>query len=470
MRSVGKRRRVGAALAVVGMALALVMPTGAGASASKQASAAKCPLGALKKAKQPVEITMWHSMNRANEDELTKLTDQFNASQAKVKVTLINQLTYKDTFEKYVAGLSTGDLPDLVQIQDISLAQMIDTGSVLPAQACVKADHYDLSDHVERVTDYYTVKGTLWPMPFNVSNPIFVYDKNAFTKAGLDPNKPPTTLDEVKADAQKLKDSGAVTKAGFGLKTDPWYLEQWLAKAGKPYVNNGNGRKARATKVEFNNSSGLEIFSWLSDMVSSGLAEVNNNEGSSQFDNLLGLGTGSHAMTIDSSGSLGTITEVLGSGMYPNVELGVAPMPGPVGKGGVLVGGAALYISNKSAPEKQAAAWEFSKFLNEAQSQADFAAATGYVPVRKSAVDLPAVKDLWAQNPGYKVAYDQLLTGVNNTATAGPVIGDYQGVRDRVVDAESSMFTQGVKAKAALKAVAKAADAAIAAYNARVGG
>ena len=146
-----------------------------------------------------------------------------------------------------VAGLSTGDLPDLVQIQDISLAQMIDTGSVLPAQACVKADHYDLSDHVKRVTDYYTVKGTLWPMPFNVSNPIFVYDKNAFTKAGLDPEKPPTTLDEVKADAQKLKDSGAVTKAGYGLKTDPWYLEQWLAKAGKPYVNNGNGRSSRAT-------------------------------------------------------------------------------------------------------------------------------------------------------------------------------------------------------------------------------
>ena len=90
--------------------------------------------------------------------------------------------------------------------------------------------------------------------------------------------------------------------------------------------------------------------------------------------------------------------------------------------------------------------------------------------MRKSAVDLPAVKDLWAQNPGYKVAYDQLLTGVNNTATAGPVIGDYQGVRDRVVDAENSMFTQGVKAKAALKAVAKAANDAIAAYNARVGG
>ena len=128
-------------------------------------------------------------MNRANEDALKKLTDQFNGSQSDVHVTLVNQTAYKDTFEKYVAGLSTGDLPDLVQIQDISLGQMIDTGSVLPAQACVKADHYDLSDHLKRVVDYYTVKGTLWPMPFNVSNPVFYYDQNAFTKAGLDPEQ-----------------------------------------------------------------------------------------------------------------------------------------------------------------------------------------------------------------------------------------------------------------------------------------
>ena len=37
------------------------------------------------------------------------------------------------TFEKYIAGLSTGDLPDLVQLEDIALQQAIDTGSVLPA-------------------------------------------------------------------------------------------------------------------------------------------------------------------------------------------------------------------------------------------------------------------------------------------------------------------------------------------------
>lgn len=467
----GQRKRIlSLAIASVLMAALAVPVATAGASEPTQGAGAKCPLGALKKASKPVEITFWHSAARANEETLRRITDEYNSSQSDVNVTLVNQTTYNDTLTKYVAGLSTGDLPDIVQIEDTALQQMIDTQSVLPAQACVKADKYDLSDHVQRVVDYYTVDGTLWPMPFNVSNPVFYYNKKAFTQAGLDPNKPPTTLDEITADAKKLKETGVVSKAGFALKTDPWYLEQWLAKAGQPYVNNGNGRKARADAVVFDSKQGLEIFTWMSDMVSSGLAFTNANEGQAQFDNLLSIGTGSSAMTIDTSASLGTISSVLSGGGYPNVELGVAPMPGPVGKGGILVGGAALYISNKSDPAKQAAAWDFSKYLNTAQVQADWAAGTGYVPVVEAATKLPEVQELWAKNPGYKVAYDQLLTGVNNVATAGPVIGAYKAVRDAVVTAQNSMFTQGVKPKAALKAAKAKANPAMKEYNTRVGG
>ncbi len=454
-----------------GVAAAMALPaTAAQASGRLQASSAKCPLSALDKATGTTDITFWHSMPRANEETLQKLTDQFNASQSKVQVALVNQTTYKDTLTKYVAGLSTGDLPDLVQIEDTGLQQMIDTQSILPVQACVKADKFDTSDIVKRVTDYFTVNKTLWPMPFNISNPIFYYNKKAFTAAGLDPEKPPTTLDEIKADAKKLVDSGAVTKAGFGLKTDPWYLEQWLAKSGNPYVNNSNGRKARATGVVFDVKAGQEIFSWMSDMVSSGLAEVNNDEGASANDNLLGIGNGTHAMTIDTSAALGTVTQVLAGGQYPNVELGVAPMPGPVGKGGVLVGGAANYIVSKSSPAKQAAAWEFAKFLASPESQATWAAGTGYVPISKAATELPAVQDLWAKNPGYKIAFDQLVTGVNNVATSGPVIGDYQGVRNAVRTAEQSMFTQSVKPKAAINAAKTNANTAIEEYNSRIGG
>jgi sn-glycerol 3-phosphate transport system substrate-binding protein len=455
--------------------VALVLTACGGASSSPSsdggggAAGGSCPVGALAKASGPVTITFWHAMNRANEEALQKLVDEYQAQQPKVKVKLVNQTGYREAFEKYKAGLRTGDLPDLVQIEDTATQQMIDTQSIVPMGACVKADDYDTSDFIERTLAYYTVKGTLWPMPFNVSNPVLYYDKNAFTAAGLDPDDPPTTLEEVKTDSEKIKATGQY-EYGYGLKLDPWYIEQMSAKAGVPYVNNGNGRDARATKVVFDNPTGLEIFSWMHDMVTDKLAVTNSAEGPSSFDNLLGIRSKRNAMSIDTSAALGTISQVLSSGEGGGVVLGVGPMPGPKGQGGVLVGGAALYVPKKSSPERQAAAWDLIKFLDSSTSQAEWAVGTGYVPLRKSAAQSPLVQDQWRKEPGYKVAYDQLVNGVDNTATAGPVIGPYQEVRDAVLAGEQRMFTQGASARAALSSAARAADTAISEYNARVGG
>ena len=82
------------------------------------ANSTTCPLSAAKKASKPVEITMWHWMPRENEATLQKLTDAFNSSQSDVKVKLVNQIDWEATFQKYKAGLSTGDLPDIVQLQE----------------------------------------------------------------------------------------------------------------------------------------------------------------------------------------------------------------------------------------------------------------------------------------------------------------------------------------------------------------
>ncbi len=454
----------GAVLAVVGLAIPV-------AGAAPAQASAKCPVNALKNAKnKPVEITYWQGgFQRANEEALQRLVDKFNSSQNDVHVSVVNQSTYVDTLNKFRAGLSSGDLPDLVNIADTGLQQMIDTRAILPAQACVDADKYDLSDTLKRVVDYYSVKGKLYPMPFNVSNLVLYFNKKAFESAGLDPNNPPKTLDEVKTAAQKLKDSGAASQAGFGLKLEPAYLEQWLTLGGKTYVNNGNGRKSRATSTTFDNATGRETFTFLNDMVKSGLARTNPADGPQALDNLIGIGNGNFGMTIESSGALGTIAQLLAGGQYPNVELGVAPMPGPKGKGGVLVGGAANYIVSKSSPEKQAAAWQFAKFLNDPESQADWSVGTGYVPIRQSAANLPQVQQRWAEIPGFKVAYDQLVGGVANTATAGPVIGDYQGVRDAVLDSEQQMFN-GMSPSAALKQAKQNANAKIEEYNSRVSG
>jgi sn-glycerol 3-phosphate transport system substrate-binding protein len=460
------RRFASGGVAVALLAAGLVLVPGAEAAG---AATATCPLSALNKATAPVNITVWHSMTRANEQTLQKITDAFNSSQTKVKVSLVNQIDYVQTFNKYKAGLASGDLPDIVQLQDTDQQQMIDTGTVLPAATCATADKYSFSDFLPRVISYYTVQGTQYAMPFNVSGPVFYYNKKAFTKAGLDPTKPPATLADVRADAVKLKAAGV--SAPFGLKTEPGYFEQWRALAGKLYVNQSNGRKGRATKTVFVDATGRQIFSWMSGMVKDGLATTNADLGTGSFDNLLGIRSGSHAMAVDTSAALGTISSVLAAGNDPDIDLGVSPMPAPSAgvKGGVLVSGGAMYMVNKSSPAKQAAAWEYLKFLDQPDSLTTWAIGTGYLPIRKSSASSSAMQAYWTQNPTYKVAYDQLVNGPNNVATSGSVIGDYTGVRDAVRDAENTMFLQGKAPAAALQAASQNSTAAMDDYNTRIG-
>ena len=456
-----------AAAAVLSIALAAC--GGGGSSSDGGGAGAPCPVDALESADGPVQITFWHAMTRANEEALVRLTDQFNDSQSKIEVTLVNQTGYKESLQKFRAGLTSGDLPNIVQIEDTGTQQMIDTQAILPAQSCIDASDYDTSDFIQRVTDYYTVEGDLYPMPFNVSNPILYFDKNGFRAAGLDPEDPPSTLAEVRAASEKLQ--GVGYKYGWGLKLDPWYLEQWSAKAGKLYANNDNGRAERATEVVFDNPTGVEIFTWMQSMVDDGLAVTNSASGSNSFNNLLGIRSKDVGMTIDSSAALGTIEQVLSSGEGGGVEVGVGPMPGPSGNGGVLVGGAALYLVRKgSSPAQQAASFEFAKWLNSPAVQADWSASTGYVPTRRSAVDEPVLAEKWQRSPNFRVAYDQLVSGPDNLATAGPVIGAYQAVRDAVLIAQEKMFTEGLAPAKAIAEAKRGADAAMLEYNQRVGG
>src|SRR4051794_39896868 len=411
------------------------------------ANSTSCPLNALKSAKNPVEITLWHWMPRANETALQGLVDSFNSSQSDVNVTLVNQIDWEATFQKYKAGLGTGDLPDIVQLQETEQQQMIDTQTVLPASVCAKADKYSFSDFLPRVISYFTVAGTQYAMPFNTSGPVLYYNKKAFSAAGLDPTKPPTNFDEVRAAAVALKKNGV--EAPLGLKTEPGFFEHWRGLANALYVNSSNGRKSRATKTVYDDKVGLQIYEFLSGMVKDGLATTNPDLANSAFDNLLGIRSGTHAMAFDTSAALGTITSVLAAGNDPNIDLGVAPLPGPkvARKGGVLVSGGENYMVNKSSPEKQAAAWEYVKFLDDTANMTKWAIGTGYLPIRKSSADSADMKAYWEANPSYKVAYDQLLNGPNTVPTSGSVIGNYTGARDAMRDAENAMFLNGTAPK-----------------------
>lgn len=438
--------------------MALLAAGCGGGGGGSQADAGECDLDALDEAVEdqggPVEITFWIGMGADYGEVLQGLVDEFHASQDRVRVTLLNNNGDRENQEKYLEGVRSDRLPDIVQHENIFLQKLIDSSTVLPMQACIDAEDYDQSDYMERLVNYYVVEDTQWGFPFNINTPVLIYDRNAFVEAGLDPDEPPTTFDQLYDYAEAIKSSGPPERrAGMGLKEDGWLMEVVRALKGEPLVNNGNGRDGRPTEVVFDDETGVEIFTALNDLVQDDLAVTNPTEGSDRLNNLFGIGSQQWGMTFDSSGAIGLAMQTLRTDDLP-VDPGVAPLPGLAEGGGVPVGGGGLFVS-ASDPAKQVAAWELAKFLTSPHAQAVWSAETGFIPARESAVEEQELVDAWEETPEMRVAYEQAGSGAVNEASAGAVIGEYRDLRRTMEETIAAMFRGELTPE---EAVARAAD------------
>jgi len=380
----------------------------------------------------------------------------------------LNQLpSYADLFTKYKAGLVSGDLPTVAEFEDTTVQQLIDSRSTIPVQDCIDATNYSLSDYVPRALSFYARSGVQWSMPWAVSNVVLFYNPVMFRKAGLNPNKPPTTFAEVTADSKKIVAAGAA-KHGIALPEKSYVFEFLLARSGGELVNNQNGRASRATAANLTSSTAEQLWSWWGEMVRSGLA-LNTGSDVNSYDHLIALATGSAAMTFEASSAIGPVQAVLGTGAYPGVQVSIAPLPGLTPTGGVPVADGSLWISATASLAQRAAAWKLIEFLDTPAEQASLAAEAGYAPVRPSATMIPVLAERWKLAPDYRVSYDQLIAGGTTPAEVGPLIGDYQSVRNAVVDGLVQMNQNGRSPAAASAIAEQEANAAITAYNSRVG-
>jgi sn-glycerol 3-phosphate transport system substrate-binding protein len=348
---------------------------------------------------------------------------------------------------------------------------------VVPVEACVKASGYDTSAFLPTGLGAYSTQGVQWSMPFNISNPVLFYNKRMFAVAGLDPEKPPVSLDELRADSEAIVRSGAAT---YGIALDSgfdsgggWYIEQWFAKAGELYADNQNGRTARATQVLYNSSAGQSLLTTMQTMINDGLAVNVGDNSTSGFDNLLKLVDSAEpaAMTIATSASIGPVLTILAGGQFPQItndDVGVGVMPGPDGKPGALVGGASLWVVDSGDDVRTAATWDFVTYLTAAQQQSEWSAATGYVPVRTDALTLEPLSTTLATDPRFKVAYDQLLSSPDAPTSVGPIVGPLREVRTVTAQGVAAIFA-GADVASTLAASAQQANALIADYNSRNG-
>lgn len=375
---------------------------------------------ALKDHDGVVEVEFWHSMDATNGEVLEELIDEFNKeNKGKIKVKSSFQGIYDDTLAKYRGAVQKGDTPELVQIYDIGTRFMIDAKQAIPAQSFVDKDDFDASKLEEGLRNYYTVEGELQSFPFNSSTPLLYINKDAFEAAGLDPEKPPKTLEEVKEYSEKLteKDGSKVEQYGLGAAMYGWFIEQFKARAGESYCNKGNGREGPATEVTYDKGTGVEVVEWWKDMLDEGYAV---NVGRKTEDSQAAFNSGRAAMTLDSTSALGAILEQADF----EVGTGYFPLANDDDPGGSIIGGASLWINGPGHEQaEQRASWEFVKFLLSPEAQSKWHAGTGYLSVNTDGYEQPEAKEQTEKFPQSTTALDQLRETKPDEATAGCLLG-----------------------------------------------
>lgn len=405
-------------------------------------------------------IVFWHAMTGEGQKALEKIVDDYNKSQDEVVVDAIFQGSYEESIVKFKAVSGTKEVPDLVQMNDVSTSFMYRSGAVVPMYEFIKEDkNFDESKLEDVLLNYYRINGNLYSMPFNSSTAILVYNKDAFREVGLDPEKAPKSYKEIEEYSRKLvktNKNGVVDRYGFSIISYAWFIEQLLANDNSLYVDEENGRNGKLpTKVVYGKQLPV-ILDWMRRMNTEKLA---TNYGREWNTTRSAFNSGKVAMFLDSSAG---ITGVIKNS---NFEVGTAFIPNESGEfNGSIIGGASLWITKSENKAKQKAAWDFVKYATSKDVQAFWSSKTGYFPVNKESYDTDLMKVTMEKMPQFKTIVEELEATNKNTATQGAILGVFPDVREKMVEAMEAV-SEGKDSKKEAQNVEKASNRIISRYN-----
>lgn len=411
------------------------------------------------------KINFWHSMGGVNGEATNKIVANYNAQATKCEVAATNVGSYDDGLTKLQAALRAKQQPHVQQIFDLGLQAIAESGTIVPISDLAKRDGYNLSGILFPLANYYRLGDKYYGMPFNSSTAMLYYNKNAFKAAGLDPNKPPRTYEEFTAYAQKLtkkNNAGQVDQYGATIRVYGWFVEQLVYTQGGYMVNNQNGRAGRATAAAYNSPQGVRAVKWIVDMTRAGLMPNVGRDGAAQRQ---AFTSGKAAMFVESTATLAAVNREVGG----RFEFGTTALPKPKGtNGGQAIGGAAVYVLKGHPQVEQDCAWDFVKFAVSPEQQLEWHKATGYYPVNKAAIDLPATQAYWKENPNAKTAITIINAAPPTKSSQGAVSGVMPQIRQHVEEAMELAISGKATVEDALNAAAAKSTEAIQRYNASV--
>lgn len=345
---------------------------------------------------------------------LTQVIDgyvaEFEAANPDIDVVPVYSGNYQDTTTKALTAAKAGDPPALAVLLATDIFTLIDEDVIEPI------DTYFTDEDQEWVDGFMPaylasaqVDGNLWAVPFQRSTAVLYWNKDAFAEAGLDPEKYPTTWDEMVeyGKAVMTKDAnGNVTRWGVGIPGNPgsaqWLFTALAAQNGARLVNDAG------TETYLTDPKVVEALQFWRDLsVVEGIHPPGIQEWGTTPSDFL---EGRIAMVWTTTGNLTNIRT------NATFDFGLAPYPGNPNSASAL-GGGNLYIFKDASEEEKAAAMKLAKFLTSDELQADWSIQTGYVAPRDGSWETQVLKDYVAEVPAANVARQQIPTSVPEFST-----------------------------------------------------
>jgi len=361
-------------------------------------------------AQTPVTILFWSSFTGKNGETETELVKRFNESQSDVVIDYQFQGSYEETAQKVTAALQAGTAPDISLLSDVWWFKFYLNQAIAPLDDLLNAQGVDVNDYQDPLINEGVRQGVHYWIPFARSTPLFYYNKEKWAVAGL-PDRGPETWDEFMEWAPKLLEMNGeeMATAAFshpdGASYIAWLFQpvtwQWGGSYSDPDFTMHMTDEKTVTAGQFYKDT-VHTYKW---------ARPSKDV---QADFIGGL----TAAAMMSTGSMGGIKA---NGTF---EFGTAFLP-KKDNFGCCTGGAGLSILSDTPAEKQPGAMQYIAYASNPESTAFWSQNTGYMPVRKSALELPDMLAYFEEFPQFKTAVDQLpLTQPQDSARVFVPNGD----------------------------------------------
>ncbi len=329
----------------------------------------------------------------------------------------------------------------------IDAYDLIEQGLIVPFESAIEteAEQEWLNSFYPALMANGQIEGQTWGVPFQRSTIVAYYNKDMFREAGLDPEKAPTTWDELVEMGKAL-----TTDDHHGLMIPSTGYPYWMFQA--LAIQNGQELMSNdGLTTYFDDPDTVEALEyWKSLSTEHGIMPEGTVEWGTLRQAFL---EGETAMMWHSTGNL---TAVKNNAEF---DFGVAMLPGKE-RLGSPTGGGNFYLFKDSTEEEKQAALELIKFMTAPEQAAKWSIETGYMGVSPAAYETEALKAYTADFPPALVARDQLEHAVAEFSTF-----ETARVRDGLNAAIQSALTGDKSPADALAEAQAAAERQLRAYK-----